>query len=264
MSVFDSTVVRVETDAGLAGHGEVCPLGPVYLPAYAAGVRAGLRGARPASARRGSRRSLDKLNRRMDAAQGPSLREVGDRHRLLGHPGQAAGLPVCVAARRPLRRGLHPLPRHLAGAARGDGREGRRLSGARAIAVSNSRSAATPTTTSSASGRVRAVLEPGDELVADANTGWLMHDAVRVVNAVRDVDVYIEQPCASYERVPRGSPPHAAARSCSTRVIDSIDMLAARRDRPRDGRGQPQDQQARRPDAARGRPATCASRSASP
>src|SRR6266852_5215363 len=42
VAVFDSTVVRVETDAGLAGHGEVCPLGPAYLPAYAGGVRAGL------------------------------------------------------------------------------------------------------------------------------------------------------------------------------------------------------------------------------
>ena len=43
---------------------------------------------------------------------------------------------------------------------------------------------------------VAAVLEPGDRLVADANTGWLMHDAARVVRALRDVDVYIEQPCA--------------------------------------------------------------------
>src|SRR4051794_36246296 len=50
--------------------------------------------------------------------------------------------------------------------------------------------------------RIRAVsaeLRPGDRLVADANTGWLMHDALRVVRAVRDVDVYIEQPCPSYE-----------------------------------------------------------------
>ena len=39
VSVFDSTVVQVETDTGLVGHGEVCPLGPFYLPAYAAGVR---------------------------------------------------------------------------------------------------------------------------------------------------------------------------------------------------------------------------------
>ena len=44
-----------------------------------------------------------------------------------------------------------------------------------------------------------ALLEPGDRLIADANTGWLMHDAARVVRAVADVDVYIEQPCLSYE-----------------------------------------------------------------
>src|SRR5207237_9548031 len=42
VTVFDSTVVRVDTDAGITGHGEVCPLGPFYLPAYANGVRAGL------------------------------------------------------------------------------------------------------------------------------------------------------------------------------------------------------------------------------
>ena len=42
VDVFDSTVVRVETDEGLVGHGEVCPLGPTYLPSYAEGVRAGL------------------------------------------------------------------------------------------------------------------------------------------------------------------------------------------------------------------------------
>src|SRR5215471_11975750 len=39
---YDSTVVRIETDAGIVGFGEVCPLGPAYLPAYAAGVRAGI------------------------------------------------------------------------------------------------------------------------------------------------------------------------------------------------------------------------------
>jgi L-alanine-DL-glutamate epimerase-like enolase superfamily enzyme len=44
-----------------------------------------------------------------------------------------------------------------------------------------------------------AMLQSGDRLIADANTGWLMHDALRVVRAVRDVDVYIEQPCRTYE-----------------------------------------------------------------
>ena len=50
--------------------------------------------------------------------------------------------------------------------------------------------------------RIRAVsaeLQRGDVLVADANTGWLMHQAARVVRAVKDVDVYIEQPCETFE-----------------------------------------------------------------
>lgn len=37
-------------------------------------------------------------------------------------------------------------------------------------------------------------------LLCDANTGWKMHDAVRVVNGVKMLDnVYIEQPCLSYD-----------------------------------------------------------------
>jgi hypothetical protein len=47
VSLFDSTVVAVETDAGVTGYGESCPLGPVYLPSFAAGVRAGLQELAP-------------------------------------------------------------------------------------------------------------------------------------------------------------------------------------------------------------------------
>jgi L-alanine-DL-glutamate epimerase-like enolase superfamily enzyme len=43
VTVFDSTIICVETETGLKGYGEVCPLGPFYLPAYADGVRAGLK-----------------------------------------------------------------------------------------------------------------------------------------------------------------------------------------------------------------------------
>jgi L-alanine-DL-glutamate epimerase-like enolase superfamily enzyme len=75
--------------------------------------------------------------------------------------------------------------------------------------------------------RIRAVsaqLRPGDRLVADANTGWLMHDALRVVRAVRDVDVYIEQPCASYEEcltIRR----HTDHPFVLDEVVDSVEML---------------------------------------
>src|SRR6476469_4187116 len=95
VTVFDSTVVMVETDTGLTGYGEVCPLGPAYLPAYAAGVRAGLKELAPKLIGEDPTQ-LGKLNRAMDAA-------------LKGHPyvksavdvacwdilGKQAGLPVC-------------------------------------------------------------------------------------------------------------------------------------------------------------------------
>src|SRR6266550_7127193 len=96
VSVFDSTVVGVETDGGVVGFGEVCPLGPFYLPAYAEGVRAGLREIGPHLLGLDPR-ELMKLNQRMDAA-------------LKGHPyvksgidmacwdilGKATGQPVCT------------------------------------------------------------------------------------------------------------------------------------------------------------------------
>ena len=39
VSEYDSTVVIIITDTGLSGAGEAVPLGPNYLPSYAAGVR---------------------------------------------------------------------------------------------------------------------------------------------------------------------------------------------------------------------------------
>ena len=59
-------LVKVETDEGITGHGEVCPLGPVYLPAYAEGARAGIQVLAPALIGE-DHTQLAKLNRHMDA-----------------------------------------------------------------------------------------------------------------------------------------------------------------------------------------------------
>src|SRR3954464_3588047 len=80
VTVFDSTVVGVETDTGLVGDGEVCPLGPFSLPAYAEGVRAGLRELAPHLIGLDPRELL-KLNHRMDAA-------------LKGHPYVKSGVAI--------------------------------------------------------------------------------------------------------------------------------------------------------------------------
>jgi cis-L-3-hydroxyproline dehydratase len=69
-----------------------------------------------------------------------------------------------------------------------------------------------------------AVLERGDVLIADANTGWTQHAAIRVADAVRDVDVYIEQPCMTYEQclaVRR----HTDRPFVLDEVVDGIDMV---------------------------------------
>src|SRR6266850_2814240 len=71
---------------------------------------------------------------------------------------------------------------------------------------------------------VRALLNAAERLVADANTGWTQHVAMRVVRAVRDVDVYIEQPCLTYEEC------LAVRRHCDhpfvlDETIDSLEML---------------------------------------
>jgi L-alanine-DL-glutamate epimerase-like enolase superfamily enzyme len=221
--VFDSTIVAVETDEGVTGYGEVCPLGPFYLPAYAAGARAGIAELGPHLLGEDPTQ-LGKLNQRMDAA-------------LLGHPyvksaidiacwdilGKVTGQPVCtllggrygedfVLYRAISQEAPEAMARRVAGyRAEGYRRFQLKVGGDPLVDIERIR-------------QVAAALQPGDRLVADANTGWLMHDALRVVRAVRDVDVYIEQPCRSYEEC------LTVRRHCDhpfvlDEVIDSLDPL---------------------------------------
>ena len=198
VDVFDSTLVRVETDAGVTGYGEACPLGPVYLPSYAKGVRAGLSELAPALIGEDPTQ-LGKLNQVMDQA-------------MKGHPyvkapvdvacwdvlGKVANLPASdllggtYGEDFVLYRAIsQQSPEEMARNVQGYREEGYRrfqlkVGGDPEVDIERIR-------------QVAAVLQPGDKLVADANTGWLKHEAMRVVRAVRDVDVYIEQPCLRYE-----------------------------------------------------------------
>ncbi|MBX3746699.1 MAG: mandelate racemase/muconate lactonizing enzyme family protein [Verrucomicrobiae bacterium] len=198
VTVFDSTIVRVETDTGLAGHGEVCPLGPAYLPAYAGGVRAGLREIGPQLIGEDPL-ALGRLNRRMDALlKGHPYVKTGIDVACWDLLGQATGLPVCE-----LLGGRYgedfPLYRAIS----------QEAPDAMAARVAEYRAEGYRRFQLKVGGdpdedidRIRAVaarLERGDRLIADANTGWLQHEAVRVVQAVREVDVAIEQPCRTYE-----------------------------------------------------------------
>lgn len=198
VSVFDSTVIGVETDTGLLGYGEVCPLGPFYLPAYAEGVRSGLRELAP-HLLGFDPRELAKLNHRMDAAlKGHAYVKSGIDVACWDILGKATGLPVCVLmggrfgdAVRLYRAISQESPEQMA----------RKVAGYRAEGYTRFqlKVGGDPDTDIERIRAVRAMLLPGDRLVADANTGWTQHEAMRVVRAVSDVDVYIEQPCLTYE-----------------------------------------------------------------
>lgn len=198
VEVFDSTVVELVTDDGLSGYGEVCPLGPFYLPAYGPGARAGI-GELSETLLGQDPTAIGPINQLMDRA-------------LLGHPyvksaidmacwdllGKASGQSVCALmggkfgdsvalyraiSQRPADEMAENVAKH-----RADGYTRFQL-----------KVGGTPQDDIDRIHAASDVLTDGEVLVADANTGWRVDDAVRVVNAVRDRDVYIEQPCRSYE-----------------------------------------------------------------
>ncbi|MCX6610047.1 MAG: mandelate racemase/muconate lactonizing enzyme family protein [Acidobacteria bacterium] len=198
VDVFDSTVVAVSTDAGVVGYGEVCPLGPAYLAAYANGARTGLAELAPGLIGQDPT-ELGKLNRRMDQL-------------MRGHPyvksaidmacwdilGKVANQPVVTllggrnGADFPLYRAIsQDTPERMASNVAGYRAQGYtkfqlKVGGQPDVDIQRIHA-------------VAAEMQTGDVLVADANTGWRQHEAVRIAHAVRDVDVYIEQPCMSYE-----------------------------------------------------------------
>ena len=198
VEVFDSTIVRVETDEGVTGHGEVCPLGPFYLPAYAGGVRSGLAELGPhligAEATH-----LDVLHRQMERTlKGHPYVKTGIDIACWDILGQVCGRPVCdllggrygddfVLYRAISQEDPDTMASRVAGyRAEGYRRFQLKVGGDPDVDIERIRA-------------VAAEMEPGERLVADANTGWVQHEAARVVSAVQDVDVYIEQPCLSYE-----------------------------------------------------------------
>ena len=198
VSVFDSTIVGVRTDSGLIGYGEVCPLGPFYLPAYAEGVRAGIRELGPHLIGLDPR-ELSVLNHRMDAA-------------LKGHPyvksgidiacwdllGKDCGLPVCelMGGRFGESVRLYRAISQISPNAMAENVATYRDQGYTRFQL---KVGGDPDTDIERIHAAREVLRPSDRLVADANTGWTQHEAMRVVRAVKSLDVYIEQPCLTYE-----------------------------------------------------------------
>lgn len=219
---LDAVLVRLETDAGLTGWGEGCPFGPTYAAAFAGGIEAGLAELAPELIGRDPC-GIDAINRQMD-------------ERLPGHPyiktaldmacwdlfGQAAEVPLAT-----LLGGRTQEPVQLQSSLSTGAPEAMaadvQAARARGYRVHSSKLGGGDPAADIA--RVRAVagsLQAGDSVTFDANGAWLPDTAMLVMNAVRDLPVYFEQPCASYEecRTVRGATVHPII------LDESIDSLA--------------------------------------
>ena len=206
VEVFDSTIVRVDTnDPAVYGIGENCPLGSNYLAQCAGGTRAGILELAPTLLGADPTR-LNHINSLMD-------------FHLVGHPnaksaldmacwdilGKVANLPVCellggrYGENYSLYRAIsQATPSEMARAVRTYLDEGYRKF---QLKVGNC-----PHDDIDRIRAARAVLDEfssqtGDHypLICDANMGWLRHEAMQVCSGVRDLDVYIEMPCTTYE-----------------------------------------------------------------
>ncbi len=195
---LDTTIVRIDTDAGISGWGEGCPWGSTYLPAFAKGVRAGIDEIAPALLGLDPRR-LDVIDRAMDLA-------------LPGHPyvksaldmacwdvlGQAVGLPLCelLGGRVDGEVTLHSsistgTPEEMEGyvakaRAAGYRHHSCKIGADVGLDVTRIR-------------HLAGTMAPGESLTFDVNRAWLPDQALRVMNAVRDLDCQFEQPCETYD-----------------------------------------------------------------
>ena len=199
ISALPSTLVRLTADNGLQGWGEVCPLGTTYLPAHAEGARAALSVLAPALV------GLDPTDRAavndgMDAALSGHLyakspvdvacwdltaRALGVSVAVLLGGVRQARFPLYMAV--PLgtpdemtryvmerrKEGIHRFQLKVGGDPSLDGV------------------------------RVRQVVEatgPEDLVIADANCGWRLNDALLAARAMERLPrLYLEQPCPTME-----------------------------------------------------------------
>jgi len=194
-----STVVKVTTHEGVIGWGEVCPLGSTYLPAFAEGARAALRELAPALIG-ADPCNLALVNHRLDSA----LRGHGYAKSPLDIGcwdifGKVTGQPLStlLGGQRQEEYPLYiavPLgtPEEMATYVRE-----RRAEGIHRFQL---KVGADPRTDAERVRRVVEVTDEDDVIIADANGGWRLHDAVVAARLLEPLPrVYLEQPCPTLE-----------------------------------------------------------------
>ncbi|MEM9031247.1 MAG: enolase C-terminal domain-like protein [Pseudomonadota bacterium] len=225
----ETTVLALETDAGLTGWGECCPI-PHYLPAYARGIAPALS-------------ELAGVILGADPVGPGALMARADAH-LPGHvyaksaldialwdlTGKAAGLPVSAllggqrVADLPLYHSITCIdPHEMARIAR--------EAQATGITQFQAKLGADADVAADVA-RLRLVREAvgeGPLVYGDWNCGATSLDATRVGRAVRDLDIMLEQPCATMADCARVRDATGLAMKLDELAHDTSSLLEAHR-----------------------------------
>ena len=197
---LDSTIVAIDTDAGITGWGEGCPWGVTYLPAFPLGIRAGIQELAPWLIGQNPLH-LEQINRVMDIA-------------LPGHPyikspldmacwdilGKHTGLPLYSLLGGkyqddvPLHSSVSTgTPEKMVDIVRNKRKQGYKIHSAK-VGGSD---------VDTDIERINALLDDcpaGDVITFDVNRAWLPSEAVVVMNATKDSRAFFEQPCETIDQ----------------------------------------------------------------
>ena len=196
--VANTTVVVIDTDAGLSGAGEFCPCGENYMVANSEGTQAIARLVAPVLLGEDPRQ-VGRINQIMDhIVQGHGYAKTPFDIACWDILGQATGQPIWmllggkltdgapmyrVAPQKPPEEMIAEMDAH-------------RATGYRQFQVKVGADWAGDIE------RIQATipnLRPGEKAFADANQGWHVDEALRVARATRHLDFFMEQPCKTYE-----------------------------------------------------------------
>ncbi|WP_299690480.1 mandelate racemase/muconate lactonizing enzyme family protein [uncultured Tateyamaria sp.] len=195
----ETAVLRIDTDSGLSGWGEVCPI-PHYLPAYARGVAPAMEELAPVligADLHGPEQLMAQADTWLvDHRYAKSALDIA----LWDLMGQAAGLPVhaLLGGRRqdclPLYHSITCIaPDEMARIARAAQAQGITQFQAKLGADADWQADVERLRA------VRAAVGPGPLVYGDWNCGADVLTATRVGRAVADLDVMLEQPCATID-----------------------------------------------------------------
>ena len=193
-----STIVVIDTDAGISGCGEFCPCGDNYMEAHSEGTEALLRLVGPSLIGEDPRQVagiellLDHLVRGHGYAKSAIDAACWD---ILG---KATGQPVWMLLGGKLTDGAplyRPAPqespeemaRQLKLLRQQGYRQFQLKVGGGWLQDIERLHATVP------------LIQAGEKAIADANQGWHVDEAIEVVRATGDLDYILEQPCRSYE-----------------------------------------------------------------